>query len=100
MEKTISLNDSKALISSLVKVPVEVVDKLGFVDEATEIFCFCPSLDERGNVMLEGSSRNGYIILCGPDGGVLYYGGTAMSYSQVIEEYQKGRRTPLDDFGK
>ena len=64
------------------------------------MFCFTPCLDDKGNILLNGQSRAGYTLIVKDENEVLYYGGTALSYKGVIEEFKNGRRTPIEKFKK
>ncbi len=85
MKKIMNVNDQKQLASKLLKITLNEVERNSAVIEKYHaLYVAIP--------IKEGAS-----IIVGDDGSVLY-ADSSIAYSMMLQEFEKGRRTPLEAF--
>lgn len=95
VNKKLSLSDQQELASKLLKVDIQTIKNASEMLPADNLLMV--SLSEDG-IGLDAGYKGGIRLLVDNTGEVLYCSSTVISNAELVEEYKKGRRTPIESF--
>ena len=91
----LTIRQQQSLAAELLKTTIDVVEKSSYVVENTKLLMVW--VTESGTVPQQ-NLRGGTRLIVDEKGEVLFCSSTAISNDKMVEEFNNGRRTPLESF--